>query len=369
MKKLIITAVIAALMLVGIAAGTLIKEKTNAELGSYSVALNEIEKLYENGDTAAASQRTEDLRHDLMTHRSTGSRSVILMCAVCLVFLSLVCIYTVSVVIKPFYKLTGFAERVALGDLDTPLRYEKTNLFGKFTWAFDSMRNEISKARACEREAIDNNKTVTAALSHDIKTPVASIRAYAEALEIGMASPEKQMEYINVIMKKCDEVTKITNDMLTHSLTELDRLKMSPEIFELGGFVNDTINELCTEDISYERPLTDIYVNADKGRITQVIENIISNSKKYAGSAVEVSLTIHEDIAVMSFTDHGGGIQDEDMPFVMNKFYRGNNSKNTDGAGLGLYIVKYITEQSGGSVRLTNTNDGLKVDVLLPIVK
>lgn len=77
-------------------------------------------------------------------------------------------------------KIAGFAENIAQGNFDVPLKYERCNYFGAFTWAFDSMRKEIIKARAAEREAVENNKTVIATLSHDIKTPVASIRAYAE---------------------------------------------------------------------------------------------------------------------------------------------------------------------------------------------
>ena len=84
-------------------------------------------------------------------------------------------------VIKPFHKLERFADSLAAGEFDEALDYQRTNYFGKFTWAFDSMRREIIKARSCEREAIENNKTVIASLSHDLKTPVASISAYSEA--------------------------------------------------------------------------------------------------------------------------------------------------------------------------------------------
>ena len=81
------------------------------------------------------------------------------------------------------------------------------------------MRKEITKARSCEREAIENNKTVIATLSHDIKTPIASIRAYAEGLEANLDSTyEKRMKYLSILMRKCDEVSKLTNDLFLHSL-------------------------------------------------------------------------------------------------------------------------------------------------------
>ncbi|MBS6976686.1 sensor histidine kinase family protein [Gordonibacter urolithinfaciens] len=90
-------------------------------------------------------------------------------------------------VVRPFMRLEAFAQDVASGNLDSPLAYERSNPFGRFTWAFDNMRVEIKRARAVEAEAVERGKTAVAALSHDIKTPIASIRAYSEALELGLA--------------------------------------------------------------------------------------------------------------------------------------------------------------------------------------
>lgn len=87
-------------------------------------------------------------------------------------FLLIVSLYIYFAVLRPFDKLKGFAENIAQGNFDVPLKYERSNYFGKFTWAFDSMRNEITKSRQCEKEAVENNKTVIATLSHDIKTPI-----------------------------------------------------------------------------------------------------------------------------------------------------------------------------------------------------
>ena len=130
-------------------------------------------------------------------------------------------------ILLPFDKMEIFAGKIAQGNFDFPLNFERSNYFGAFTWAFDSMRKEITKARSCEREAIENNKTVIATLSHDIKTPIASIRAYAEGLEANLDSTyEKRMKYLSILMRKCDEVSKLTNDLFLHSLADLDKLKI-----------------------------------------------------------------------------------------------------------------------------------------------
>ena len=215
------------------------------------------------------------------------------------------------------------------------------------------MRSEITKARACEREAIDNNKTVIATLSHDIKTPVASIRAYAEALDSYMdKTPEKRRKYISVIMRKCDEVSRLTNDLFLHSLSDLERLKVVCERVELAGFMRSAVDELSAgkNDLHLTAPNSELYVNADPARLMQVCENLINNSRKYASTDIDIELTEGEGSAVITFRDSGSGINDHDMPFIFDKFYRGKNSADRPGSGLGLYIVKYLTTQMGGEI-------------------
>ena len=345
--------------------------KRNAD---HIIAVNEIEQLCASGDTAAAQKKAHELRMamDSENDYTPKDNSSAILTSICLIFLCAVSGYCYIVIIRPFHKLTDFAERISGGDLDIPLDYERTDYFGKFTWAFDNMRREITKARTCEKEAIENNKTVIASLSHDIKTPVASIRAYAEGLEAGMDSnAEKRAKYLEVIIRKCDEVTKLTNDMLMHSLSDMDKLKIYPEEFELCGFFESIIRDFSAEssEIRFKKPEFFIYVFADKSRTAQIIENIINNAKKYAEAPVEISITYDTHFAYMHFRDHGNGIPDEDMPFITDKFYRGHNCADKQGSGLGLYIVKYIAIQSGGDVFLKNLSDGLEVTVSLPLRK
>jgi len=230
------------------------------------------------------------------------------------------------------------------------------------------MRREISSARACEKEAIENNKTVIASLSHDIKTPVASIRAYAEALEAGMDSnPKKRAKYVSVIMKKCDELATLTNDMLMHSISDLNKLKMNPSEFELCAFIKETVSEISyRNDIKLDLPPYFIDVKADINRFVQVFENLISNVSKYAKTKIEISALKKEDKVEIKFRDFGNGIPEEEIPFIFEKFYRGNRAGNENGAGLGLYIVKYIVNQSGGEIFAENLADGFQIKIVLP---
>lgn len=280
--------------------------------------------------------------------------------------------YIYYAIIKPFERMEEYAEEVAKGNLDLKLNYERNNLFGEFTWAFDRMRREIIKARTCEKEAIENNKTVIATLSHDIKTPIASIRAYTEGLQANLASnPLKRQKYINIIIKKCDEVTALTNDIFLHSLADLGKLKMNlvevsikPIIIEyLNGLLCDKDNVFINDDIP------DANLLIDTKRFEQVLENIINNSLKYAkGSKVEIKVEKSLKDYIIIIRDYGKGISDEDIPFIFEKFYRGKNVGKEQGAGLGLYIVKYIMEQFNGNVYINSFKDGLEVRLIIPLI-
>ena len=263
-----------------------------------------------------------------------------------------------------------FAEEIGKGNFDIKVDYEKNNLFGAFTWSFDHMRREIIKARSCERAAIDNNKTVIATLSHDIKTPIASIRAYAEGLEAGLDSNvEKRNKYIKVIIKKCDEVTKLTNDLFLHSLSDLDMLKINTEEVEISQLIKNSLSELIEEEkkVSIIGNMPKALLDVDVKRFNQVLENIINNSNKYAkGSKIEVRGEINEDNYIIKIKDFGEGIKDKDLPFIFNKFYRGENALEKQGSGLGLFIVKYIMNQLNGDVEVFN-NNGLEVKLILPL--
>ncbi|MGN0603503.1 MAG: ATP-binding protein [Oscillospiraceae bacterium] len=336
------------------------------------VAVNEIDRLAKTGEYEKLPEKAAELSESIRSLQTVSdvNNGIFVMCGFCIVFCAVIFGYVYFAILRPFEKLKSFAEKISQGNFDIPLDYERSNYFGEFTWAFDSMRREIKKARSCEREAIENNKTVIATLSHDIKTPVASIRAYAEGLEANLdCTPEKRKKYISVIMKKCDEVSKLTNDLFLHSLSDMDKLKISPERFELCGFIENAVTELTAEhnDVHFKKPDFTAVVNADKNRLMQITENLIGNARKYAKTDIEIFITLSDGNVLIHFRDFGNGIPDEDMPFIFDKFYRGKNCGSEQGSGLGLYIVKYIMEQMHGNILLHNHNDGLEAIVIMPI--
>lgn len=336
------------------------------------IAVNEIEQLARAGKNEEAAQKAALLQEQIRSsdNNKQTSNHLIIISAISLAILLIVFIYIYFSILRPFHKMEKFASKIAQGDFSMPLNYERSNYFGQFTWAFDSMRREISKARASEREAIENNKTVIATLSHDIKTPLSSIRAYAEGLEANLdKTPEQREKYLSVLMRKCDEVSKLTDDLFLHSISDLDKIKVNSEIFELVSFMETAIAEIAGEqkDIYWENDNQPLVVIADRKRLMQIIENIINNARKYAKTDIIISLQRSEGNVEIHFRDYGRGIPNEDMPFIFDKFYRGKNSGDEQGSGLGLYIVHYLAEKMNGSVLLHNKDDGLEVIVTLSL--
>lgn len=364
-----------------IAGNTKVTESNEYHNQEQILAVNEITQLAGavargEADMEELEQKSKMLQESLRqsvsyTANEKGTEAVWLMCLFCVVFFLLLCGYIYSTILQPFEKMKQYAEEIARGNLSVELKYDRVNYFGAFTWAFDHMRREISKARSCEKEAIENNKTVIATLSHDIKTPIASIRAYAEGLEANLDnSAEKRKRYVSVIMKKCDEVAALTNDLFLHSLSDLDKLKIQLEPVEITKLLEEVLQELTAGkyELQYEKPAFTAIVQADNKRFSQVLSNLLHNAEKYAHTKITVYVEQERDVIKIHVRDYGSGIPDEDMPFIFDKFYRGRNCGEESGAGLGLFIVKYVLNQMGGDVQAINTGEGLDVVLVMPVV-
>ena len=328
------------------------------------VKINEVEQLMNNNRYDEAKVVLTEIDDYLRATSNTFNPVfLIFMAGVAVLFIIVVFLYIYFSILRPFDKLKYFASEISKGNFDLPLNYERSNYFGDFTWAFDSMRTEITKARKCEAEAIENNKTIIASLSHDIKTPIASISAYAEALEANIdSSYEDRVKYIDVIMRKSMEVKKLTDDLFLHSVSEMDKISFIEEKIDLNEIIINSIKDFKANTIiNYKNMIDNAYILADKTRTYQIFENVINNSIKYANTNIDIDLNQNDEYYLVSIRDYGKGIDSEDLPFIFEKFYRGKNATGKNGTGLGLYIVKYMMEKMNGKVELDSSNSGLVV--------
>lgn len=257
--------------------------------------------------------------------------------------------------IRPFKSLNDFAGEIAKGNLDMPLYMQKHNYFGAFTESFDIMRNELKKAKESEYKANISKKELVAELSHDIKTPVATIKATCEILEL----KEKDMENlykIRIINEKSDMIDKLISNMFHATLEELNALKIDKRL-EPSTLIIPMFEDLKFYDnlvISNDVPECLVYM--DKLRLNQVIDNIINNSYKYAQTEVQVAFSEEEGGISITIRDFGPGVPEGDLAMVTEKFYRGDNAKGKNGSGLGLYLAKLFMEGMDGGFECYNDN-------------
>lgn len=323
---------------------------------------------------------THQYTPDLEQQKSALQHGVVVIAALYLILLLLIAFLIYKYILHPFKKMESFATEVARGNLDLPLQMNKNNIFGAFTWAFDMLRTQLAASRQKEQESQKAKKELVAVLSHDIRTPVATIRAYAEYMKGLDRNSERFDRYINKIMEKADEITKLTNDLFLHAISDLEKLevKISPEYSRqlLISIIEPLILQHSDNRIVITRQIPDVLVATDKQRLAQVIENLVTNSVKYSpASEIHFTAFLQEDQLICRIEDFGDGVLPEDIPFLFEKFFRGKNAKEggQDGSGLGLYISKYLIEKMGGSIKVYNRKDnavtGFVVDFSISRVK
>jgi signal transduction histidine kinase len=281
--------------------------------------------------------------------------------ALCIIYL----IYIDRTIFRPFRKLQGFARHVAAGNLDMPLEMDRGNLFGAFTESFDLMREELNKARENERLANQSKKELVASLSHDIKTPVASIKAVTEVLQL-KATDEYQKKQLEIINSKADQINTLITNMFSAALEELQELHVSATE-QSSRILYDLIRNADYKQQTDISGIPECIVLADVLRLEQVIDNIISNSYKYAGTSIHVCSVINGKYLEISFKDFGLGVSDEELPFIFNKYFRAKNSSGKGGAGLGLFISKYFMDKMSGDIFCENADGGFIVTLKLLI--
>ena len=289
------------------------------------------------------------------------SVAMLIQCGICMVYI----LYLNQTVIRPFHKLKGFAERIAGGNLDIPLEMDRKNLFGVFTESFDIMRSELKRARIAEAEANASKKELVAKLSHDIKTPVASIKAASE-LGIALTNSEKVRDNYMQIIRKADQINMLITNLFTATLEELRQLSVIPTD------INSQELKIMFENADYLHrgiipDIPDCLLYADKLRLQQVFDNIFNNSYKYANTKIDITICRDNNCLVVGIEDYGGGVSMEELPLLKEKFKRGSNIRDIEGAGLGLYISDYFLKEMYGELVIENGQNGLKVTVIISL--
>lgn len=273
-------------------------------------------------------------------------------------------IYLQRTIILPFIQMREFAQRVAYGNLDIPLTMDRKNAFGAFSEAFDIMRTEIKQARIAEAKANESKKELIAKLSHDIKTPLASIKAVAE---VGAAlTDDKNNTNYQQIIQKSDQIDTLVSDLFTASLEELQQLSVS--VTKVSGTeIGPLLENADYQHVSQITEIPSCSINADVLRLQQVFDNIFVNSYKYAGTKIDVTATLSDKYLIIAIEDYGLGVNEKELAHLKDKYVRGSGTDKIEGAGLGLYIADYLMKMMKGALVIENGKNGFLVKVYLLI--
>lgn len=275
-------------------------------------------------------------------------------------------IYLKKSIIKPFEDLSSFAERVAGGNLDMPLAMDKAHVFGAFTESFDLMRSELKKARIAEKKATDDKNEMIAKLSHDIKTPVASIKSTSE-VGYELTKEEKTKEMFEVINAKTDQIKSLVDNLFNSSVQDVTEIAVNPGPYDsadIKGLIRNS--DYLGKAGSFEMPSCSVFM--DKLRLQQVFDNIFMNSYKYADTPMRVIAEISGDYLVIRVSDEGPGVKEEELPLIKEKYKRGSNASDKDGAGLGLYLADYFMDKMDGKLGFRNLEKGFEVSLYLRVI-
>ena len=307
-----------------------------------------------------------DIKDRIDDYKKSLILSILILSMVQIASVGFYFLYINMTITKPFRDLNSFAVRVASGNLDLPLKMDKGHAFGEFTEAFDLMRSELKKARIAEKKANDEKKEMVAKLSHDIKTPVASIKSTSE-VGYEFSSNPKVKDYFNNINIKSDQIKTLVDNLFNSSVEEVTEISVTPSNYQSDIIKDLIINaDYLLKAKVQEIPPVMVYI--DKLRLQQTFDNIIMNSYKYANTDILVSFEVLDGYLVVSIRDYGEGVSNKDLPFLKDKYRRGSNTGEKDGAGLGLYISSYFIEKMNGRLELSNASPGFLVKLYLRII-
>ena len=281
-------------------------------------------------------------------------------------------IYIGMKVIKPFDKMSSLTQELAKGNLSAPIKEERSRFFGKFLWGMDMLRENLEDSKTKNLEYQKEKKTMLLSLSHDIKTPLSAIQLYSKALSEGLYdTEEKKKEALDGILSKTEEIRGYVDEI--YNLSREDFMELSVNVGEvylkevmegITAYYKDKLSVTHTEFEVGE--FDNALLSADKDRLVESLQNLMENAIKYGdGRKISISFSEEEDCKLITVENTGCTLEEGEINNIFDSFYRGSNTSNIQGNGLGLYIVKQLMTKMDGDVFAEKEEDIFKVTVVV----
>ncbi len=267
---------------------------------------------------------------------------------------------------KPVQVLTRAHEKVQEGDFTVRLPDNQPGEMGELMRSFNDMTEALGSTAYLQKDFISS-------ISHEFKTPIASIRGFAKLLQMPGLTEEQKAEYIRLIAQESDRLSRLSETLLRLSALEQQTALASLTSFSLDEQLRQVILRLepnwSHKDIGWQLDLQEVSITSDQELLNQVWVNIIQNAIKFSpeGSDIEVRV-FREGNAIVEIQDHGCGMTEEAQKRIFDKFYQADKSRRQEGVGLGLSLVKRIVDMMGGTITVTSQVDvGSTFRVELPV--
>lgn len=270
-------------------------------------------------------------------------------------------------ILTPIETLKKATRNIRDGNLDFEVEIGDDDEIGELCADFEEMRIRLKESTE-EKVVFDSqNKELISNISHDLKTPITAVKGYVEGLLDGVAdTPEKQKKYLRTIYNKANDMDRLINELTFYSKIDTNRIPYTFNKINVKEYFDDCFEDIGMEmsqqqvSLSYDNKVApDVMVIADAEQIKRVINNIVGNSVKYMDKpdkSIAILVTDVGDFVQVEIEDNGRGIAAKDLPYIFDRFYRTDTSRNSSkgGSGIGLSIVHKVMEDHGGKVWATS---------------
>ena len=268
---------------------------------------------------------------------------------------------------KPIKKLQIATQNIKDGNLDFTIEVEGDDEIGELCKDFEEMRQRLKESTEEKMHAEKESKALISNIAHDLKTPITAVKGYAEGILDGVAdTPEKREKYLRTIYNKASEMDTLINELTLYSKIDTNRIPYNFAKLNVSDYFEDCIEELGLDLEAKNIGLAyfnyaeeETVIIADPEQLRRVINNIVGNSCKYLDKQkglINIRIKDVGDFIQVEIEDNGRGIAARDLPYIFDRFYRTDASRNsaTGGSGIGLSIVKKIIEDHGGYIWATS---------------
>ena len=268
-----------------------------------------------------------------------------------------VMLYIKYTILAPFERLSSLPYELSKGNLTTPVKETKNRFFGKFLWGIDILRENIEQQKQRELEMQKEKKTLLLSLSHDIKTPLSTIKLYSAALSKNLyPDAKKQQKIAESITEKADEIEGYVSQIITASRKDFLSLEVNMGEFYLSELI-EKITEYYSEKLALIKTDFNIgkykncLLSGDLNRSVEVLQNIMENSLKYGdGRCVELIFPEDDECVQIALRNGGCTLSVDDLPHIFESFWRGANAESIRGSGLGLYVCRQLMRKMNGEI-------------------